>query len=153
MMSGNGQAATVWGCAVEGKPSAMLQAALRSLRRNGSEPDALPTCGGEPCDWVRQVADCLRDGRCQAAVLFCKDAGLACCVANKVPGVRAAAVWTVTQAKNARSRLGANLLIVEMEGRTFFECKEFLRLCRTGPAACPDGIACTLRELDGHAHR
>ena len=99
------------------------------------------------------MAECLRSGRCKTAVLFCNDAGLCFCVANKVPGVRAAAVWTVAQAARALSELGANLLVVEMAGRTYFECKELLRLCGDGAAACPPGVACVLQELDGHAHR
>lgn len=153
-MSGNGQVRPAWGYGVEGKPSAMLQAALRTLRRNGTPPQELPACDGPACDWVRRVAECLHDGTCRAAVLFCEDAGLACCVANKVPGVRAAAVWTVGQGRRAVERLGANLLVVETEGRTFYECKELLRLCcEHTPACCPPGVACTLQELDGHAHR
>src|SRR5262249_26885407 len=125
-MSGNGQSRCGWGYAVEGKPSTMLQVALRSVCRNGAGPEPLPECNGDACGWVRQVAECLRSGKCQAAVLFCSDAGLACCVANKVAGVRAAAVWTVAQAVRAMKMLGANLLIVEMADRTYFECRELL---------------------------
>jgi hypothetical protein len=152
-MNGNGHAQPSWGYAVEGKPSTTLQVALQALRRQGEEPRALPTCNGEPCTWVRQVADYLGSGECAHAVLFCEDAGLACCVANKVPGVRAAAVWTVAQAARAVTRLGANLLVVETDGRTYYECKEILRFCCNGAAACPPGVACVLEELDGHAHR
>src|SRR5438094_8319744 len=97
-MSGNGQSGCGWGYAVEGKPSTMLQVALRSMSRNGARPELLPEGNGDGCGWVRRVAECLRNGRCRAAVLFCSDAGLACCVANKVPGVRAAPVWAVDQA-------------------------------------------------------
>jgi hypothetical protein len=151
-MSGNGQTGYGWGYAVEGTPSTMLQVALRSVCRNGARPEPLPACNGDACGWVRQVAECLRSGRCRAAVLFCSDAGLACCVANKVPGVRAAAVWTVAQAVRAVQGLGANLLIAEMTDRTYFECREMLRLCQSG-VGCPDSVACLLQELDGHAHR
>jgi hypothetical protein len=151
-MNSNGQTEAGWGYAIEGQPSTMLQVALRAVYRNGHPPQVLPPCNGEICDWVRSVAECLRSGRCRAAVLFCRDACLACCVANKVPGVRAAAVWTVAQAQRALQRLGANLLVVEMAERTYFECKEMLRLCcqRT---ECPPGVARILQELDGHAHR
>jgi hypothetical protein len=151
-MSDNGQTALGWGYAVEGRPSTMLQVALRAVHRNGNKPQPMPECDGEACGWVRQVAECLRSGRCRTAVLFCRDACLACCVANKVPGVRAAAVWTVVQAARALEQLGANLLVVEMADRTYFECKELLRLCCDG-ADCPPGVACVLQELDGHAHR
>jgi hypothetical protein len=151
-MNGNGQTGPGWGYAVEGRPSMMLQVALRAVHRNGHQPQPLPECNGEACGWVRQVAECLRSGRCRTAVLFCRDACLACCVANKVPGVRAAAVWTVRQAARALEQLGANLLVVEMADRTYFECKELLRLCCDG-GVCPPAIACVLEELDGHAHR
>jgi hypothetical protein len=151
-MNRNGQTGSTWGYAVEGRPSMMLQVALRGLQRNGHSPQALPECNGETCDWIRQVADCLRSGRCRTAVLFCRDACLACCIANKVPGVRAAAVWTVSQVERALAQLGANLLVVEMADRTYFECKEMLRLCCDG-VKCPQNVACILQELDGHAHR
>ena len=153
-MATNGQAPARWGCGVEGKPSAMLRAALLSVRRNGSSPQSLPSCEGPTCDWARQVAECVRRGTCKAALVFCDDPGLTCCVANKVAGVRAVAVWTVEQARLAVARLGANLLAVECHGRTYFECRELMRLCEgCVNAVCPDGVACVLEELDSHAHR
>jgi len=64
------------------------------------------------------------------------------------------AIVTVAQAARAALTLGTNLAAVEMPGRTFFEVRQILRtLCLPGAAACPDGVALTLRELDGHAHR
>jgi hypothetical protein len=150
----NGQAGPYWGCAVEGKPATMLQAALRSLDREGARPQSLPECNGDSCSWVRRIAECLRNGSCRTAVLFCEDPGVACCVANKVKGVRAVAVWSLPQARRAVEHLGANLLVVETAGRTYYEFREFLRLCcQRMPAACPPGVACVLEELDGHAHR
>lgn len=151
-MNGNGQTESGWGYAVEGPPSTMLQFALQAVNRNGHSPQLLPECNGETCDWIRAVAECLRSKRCRTAVLFCRDPCLACCIANKVPGVRAAAVWSVVQAHRAMEQLGANLLVVEMTGRTYFECKELLRLCCEG-ADCPSSVAGILQELDGHAHR
>jgi hypothetical protein len=63
-------------------------------------------------------------------------------------------VWSVEQARLAVAKLGANLLIVERKGRTYFECRELLRLCEGCVSiVCPDGVACVLEELDGHAHR
>jgi hypothetical protein len=151
-MNSNGQTGSRWGYAVEGRPSTMLQIALRAIYRTGHSPQLLPECNGETCAWIRSVAECLRSGRCRTAVLFCRDACLACCIANKVPGVRAAAVGTVAQAERALEQLGANLLVVESANCTYFECKEILRLCCEG-AECPPRIACLLQELDGHAHR
>jgi hypothetical protein len=149
-MNGNGRTPMGWAYAVEGKPTTMLDIALRSYR---NQPLRLPDCQGETCTWVRDLAACLADGECRVAVLFCADPCLACCVANKVPGVRAAAVDSVSQAMRALRNVGANLLVVEMAGRTYYECRELLRLCQEQASACPPGLACVLQELDGHAHR
>ena len=88
-----------------------------------------------------------------AAGLADQPAGLACCVANKVPGLRAVPVTTLQQAARATLNLAANLLVVEMPGRTFFEIRQTLRTLINLTHPCPDGVACTLTELDGHAHR
>jgi hypothetical protein len=85
-------------------------------------------------------------------IVFCRDASLVCCIANKVPGVRAAAVISVAQSKRARETLGPNLFAVETPGPTFHELRQIVRAA-TAPASCPTEIAKTLQELDGHAHR
>jgi ribose 5-phosphate isomerase RpiB len=92
-------------------------------------------------------------GECSGGVLFCADPGLACCVANKVPGLRAVAVASVAQAARATLTLAANLLVVEMPGRTFFEIRQILRTLAECTRDCPDGVACTLREMESHANR
>ena len=98
------------------------------------------------------MAECVARGDCCGGVVFCQDTSLICCVANKLPGLRAAPVSTIAQAARATLTLGANLLAVEAPGRTYFELRQMVRLlCASG--ACPDGPAATLRELDGHAHR
>src|SRR4051812_45086127 len=135
-MSGNGQAVECWGFALQGQAPPMLQAALRSVLRTTAPPAPLPACNGDACHWVRAVADCLARGECHRAVLFCDDTAVACCVANKVPGVRAAAAHSLVQAMQALSRLGANLLIAETAGRTYFEFAQLLRLCCAGDP-CP----------------
>jgi hypothetical protein len=133
----------------------MVECAVRAVRREGLVVREWPAPGRElTCRWARAVAECVAAGECSGGVLFCADPGLVCCVANKVPGLRAAAVATVQQAARATLSLAANLLVVEMPGRTFFELRQILRtLCVARRPLCPDGVACTLRELDGHAHR
>jgi hypothetical protein len=150
-MNAKGQASAGCGYAIQGQPAPMLEVALQAMRRTGSVPQPLPACSGSTCAWVRNIAECLGRQTCGAAVLFCDDPELACCVANKFAGIRAASVSSVSQANRALVDLGANLLIVEMVGRTYFEFKALLALA--GSAACPPGIACALTELDGHAHR
>jgi hypothetical protein len=141
------------GLALERQPPLMLELAIESLRREGLKLVALGRCDGEPCSWVRAVADCLKRGECRSAVVFCGGIEIAACISNKVSGIRAASVDSVSQAERAVHELGANVLIVDPVERTYFEFREILRLGVTAPLACPAGIACVLQELDGHAHR
>jgi hypothetical protein len=145
---------SLWGYAQD-RPHPLVQSAVRAVQRDGLVLKELAACNGEPaCRWARAVAECVARGECQGGVIFCQDPALACCVANKVAGLRAAAVTTVDQSGRAVLALGPNLVAVEMPGRTFFEIRQILRtLCVPGAARCPPGVACTLKELDGHAHR
>jgi ribose 5-phosphate isomerase RpiB len=143
-----------WGFAQE-RPHPTVQNAIKALERDGVAIVELQANGEPSCArWARAVADCIARGDCQGGVVFCEDPGLVCCVSNKLAGVRAAAVVTVAQAARATLSLGANLLAVEMPGRTFFEVRQIFRiLCAGGQPVCPPGVACTLEELDGNAHR
>jgi ribose 5-phosphate isomerase RpiB len=141
-----------WGCGQD-RPYPLVQSAVQALARDGLAVRSFPAADDLPCRWARAVAECLARGECAGGVLFCEDPGLAACVANKVGGVRAVSVCTVGQAARATLSLAANLLVVEMPGRTFFEIRQILRALCDNAAGCPDGVACTLRELDGHAHR
>jgi Ribose/Galactose Isomerase len=146
-------AAARWGFAQD-RPNPVVHSAVQAIEREGAPLKELQASGDEPCRWARAVAECVASGACQGGVLFCHDPGLVCCVANKLPGLRAAAVLTVAQAARATLQLGANLLAVEMPGRTFFEVRQILRtVCLPPVIVCPSGVACTLQELDGHAHR
>lgn len=141
------------GCAQDG-PYPLAESALQSLKREGVQLKEWSGLGdGLPCRWARALAECVAGGECAMGVIFSQDPGLCCCVANKVAGVRAVAVATVRQAAQATLTLGANLLAVEMPGRTYFEVRQILRLAATTSSGCPDGVASTLRELDGRAHR
>jgi ribose 5-phosphate isomerase RpiB len=146
--------ARAWGYAQD-RPYPLVGSAVQTLRRDGLSWKDLTLAGSEPpCQWARAVAECVARGDCRGGVVFCQDPGLVCCVANKVAGLRAAAAHTIDAAARATLTLGANLLIVEMPGRTFFEVRQILRIvCQPGQPACPPGVACALAELDGHAHR
>jgi hypothetical protein len=155
-MTGNGQALTASvpnGYGTD-RPHVLVECAVQALRREGLALRELPKAGESlPCRWARALAECVARGECAGGVVFCEDPGLVCCVANKVPGLRAVAVTTVSQAARATLTLAANLLAVEMPGRTFFEVRQILRTLCGAPQTCPDGVACTLRELESHAHR
>ena len=145
---------STWGYAQD-RPHPMVTSAIQAVRREGlGWKEMPPVTTGQDCRWARALAECIACGECGGGVVFCQDPGLVCCVANKVAGLRAAAVNTVAQAGRAVLTLGPNLVAVEMPGRTFFEIRQILRmLCTATVAACPPGVACTLQELDGHAHR
>ncbi len=143
-----------WGYA-EDSAHPLITSAAHALAREGIVLDMLPRPQGEEIGcWAKQVASCVVSGQCCGGVVFCCDPGLFCCIANKVPGLRAVSVATVHQAARATLTVGANLLAVEMPGRTYFEIRQILRtVCLGNDPCCPTGVACTLRELDGHAHR
>jgi hypothetical protein len=142
-----------WGYAQD-QPYPFVALAVLALGREGICVVELPGEGTDlPCRWSKAIAACVARGDCRGGVVFCDDPGLVCCVANKVSGLRAVAVSTIAQAARAIRTLNANLLAVEMPGRTFFEVRQILRTLCGCAAGCPDGVARTLGELDGHAHR
>jgi ribose 5-phosphate isomerase RpiB len=144
---------SAWGYAQD-RPNGVAQSAVQALKREGLELRELSaSASAEPCRWAQALAECVVRGECRGGIVFCDDPGLVCCVGNKLPGLRAAAVVTVSQAARAVLNIGANLVAVEAAGRTFHELRQILRTVCTANASCPDGLACTLKELDGHAHR
>src|SRR5207237_632294 len=79
------------------------------------------------------VAKFVAQGECKGSIVFCHDAGLLCCVANKLAGLRAVPVASAVQAARAGQFLGANLVATEVAGRTFFEIRQILRtICVPG---------------------
>jgi hypothetical protein len=136
------------------RPYPLVMPAVASLVREGFRLVEFTDVPADPaCRWSHTVATCIARNDFAAGVVFCEDPGLVCCVANKVPGLRAAAVTTIDQATRAARTLQANLLAVEMPGRTYFEMRQILRILCGIAGNCPEVVAGTLRELDGHAHR
>jgi hypothetical protein len=141
-----------WGFAQD-RPYPTVAPALLTLAREGLCVVEMPCSSDQPCRWSQAIAQCVARGDCRGGVIFCEDPGLVCCVANKVPGLRAIAIATISQATRAALTLNANLLAVEMPGRTYFEIRQILRTMCLSARSCPDSVASILQELDGHAHR
>ena len=95
--------ATTWGYATEQAAPPLLRLALEALRREKAPLVSLASCTGDPCGWVRGVAECLAKGQCRGALIFCASASPACCVANKVKGIRAAKIDTLNELEQATS--------------------------------------------------
>lgn len=138
-----------WGWADEAS-SGIVAAAVQALAREGVHLTALKNIA-DPITWSRETANAIEAEQLAGAVAFSGDPELIVCVANKTSGVRAAVVTGVRQATRARQKLGANMLAVEMPGRTVFEVRQILKQAVGGQ--CPEPLARVLQELDGHAHR
>jgi len=130
-----------------------VDAVVASLARDGvrlnQSPERKRAC---LAPWLRSIAAATvsYDG----TVLFCDDSILHCCLVNKLPGLRAAAVANAMQTSRALASLGCNFLIVEMPGRTYFEIRQILKTAATGKThGCPPEMAKILLEIEGHAHR
>ncbi len=132
----------------------LVTSAVNSVNREGIPFQELPALrDGEGGRWAKEEAADVAAGQCCGAVVFAGDPGLFCCIANKMPGLRAVAITTVLQAARATLTVGANLLVVEMPGRTFHEIRQILKMVATGhPPQCPPTMANLLQEIDGHAH-
>lgn len=142
----------IWGCGQD-EDYAVVATALSVLRREQIEFRDFCRKDSEMTIWCKEVSVWVTTGHCQGMVVFSRQPGLICCLANKIPGVRAVPVSTMRQAANATMEVGANLLAIEMPGRTFFEIRQILRLVvEIGTPSCPTPLAKTLTELDGYAH-
>jgi hypothetical protein len=139
---------TSWGYALDRQAPTPLRLALGELRRQGAEFIELAGCNGDPCGWVKGVAECLQARRCRGALIFCASASAACLIANKVAGIRAAKVDSVSECEAALLGIAANVLIIDPIKKTFYEFKEMFRLCLTIDSPCPPGVACVIDELE-----
>lgn len=137
-------AASKWFLALE-KSDASIVAAIQAMEREGIVFHRLDAP-------ARKLAETLV-ANFNGGVVFTSDPATVACVANKVAGVRAAMVGNAAQASRAKKNLGANLYAVEIAGPSFFEVRQILRILVTGSTSCPESLAKTLGELDGHAHR
>lgn len=141
-----------WGFGQE-RPYPLIQSALQSLQREGITFRPFEEKDGLLCHWAKALAECIARGECQGGVILSDDPNLICCVANKVPGIRGAAVHSIQGAARATLNMGANLLAVEMPGRTWFEIRQILRLACSTTQPCPGDLATTLSQIDGQSHQ
>jgi len=139
-------------CYVQEKPDAIVASAVQALTRDGIKLAVL-CIAGAPVPWARVAAEAILRAEHAGGILFCGDAAVAACIANKMSGLRAAAVGSVAQAARVKKNLGANVFAIEVPGPTFFELRQILKTIATGAPGCPPKIADILKELDGHAPR
>jgi len=133
----------------------IVASVAQALKREGLGFEKVQLEGHDlACRWARALAEFVQRRRSGGALAFCQDAGMVCCVANKVAGVRAMVAGGIRQDANVLTMLGANLVCIEIAGRTFFELKQLVRaVCSTDQPACSGELARVIEELEGHAHR
>ena len=144
-----------WGYVLE-RPFPLAGSVMQALQRDGVNLQELyiprqseAECETLACGLARHAAQVVSRGDSWGAILFCLDPLLVCCVANKVKGIRAAALVSPAQAKRAVNGLGVNLLALEIGKLTFFELRQIIRSICGSPPACPGTVAGILKELEG----
>jgi hypothetical protein len=141
-----------WGIAVEA-PSPVVAAAIQALLQDGRMLTVMEYVRGDVVDWIRSIAHQVVQRQAPGAVVVSEQPSLAACIANKVPGMRAASVSQTSEIGALKAVLSPNLFALTAAGRTFFELRQMLKLATASPPACPESTAKVLKELDGHAHR
>jgi ribose 5-phosphate isomerase RpiB len=148
-----------WGFLSE-HPDPVVSNVIQSLKRDGVDlreiqASAVPAneqCEAAACSLARRAADTVTAGECKGVVIFCRDPGLTCCIANKVKGIRATAVASYAQAQRAANGLGANVLAFEPGKMTFFEMRQILRCVCGSATCCSEVVAQVIQELEGPCH-
>ena len=142
------------------RPNSVVSNVVQALKRDGVDlleiqASTVPTneeCETSACGLARRAAEIVTAGKCKGVVIFGSDPGLACCIANKVRGIRATAVASAAQAQRAINGLGANVLAFEPGKMTFFEMRQILRCVCGSAMSCSKVVAQVIQELEGPCH-
>jgi len=109
---------------------ALKQQLINELRAEGYEPDDLGTYSTESTDYpdfAHAVARAVADHVADVGIVI-DGAGVGSAMtANKVPGVRAAACYSVEVARNSREHNGANVLTLGSKTITNEQMREIVR--------------------------
>lgn len=112
---------------------------LRSLSNTGVNVEQLARTGMKTV--VSELADQVRKNG-SLALLFTEQTLAAVCLANRFPGVRAAAGGCVPSVEKAQKAIGVNLLVVNPRGKSASELENIVKtFCRNGSPACPELLA------------
>jgi ribose 5-phosphate isomerase RpiB len=148
-----------WGFLSE-RSDPVVSNVVQALKRDGVDLQEIQAsavrtdgkCETAACGLARRAAEIVTAGECKGVVIFGSDPGLACCIANKVQGIRATAVASAAQAGRAVNGLGANVLTFELGKMTFFEMRQILRCVCGSATCCSEVVAQVIQELEGPCH-
>jgi hypothetical protein len=93
---------------------------------------------------IQEISETVtKDGR--LGLLLCGRPDVACCLANRRPGVRAAVVRDRDEVAAAIANLGVNLLVVDPARRSLFQLGQIVKpFLVAGSAKCPPALAAQL---------
>ncbi len=92
---------------------AMKEAIKKFLKESGRDVVDFGTSSTQPVDYPdisEKVANAVSEGECGTGIVIDGGGFASAIVCNKVPGVYAAVCWDTLMAREARSKVGANLL-------------------------------------------
>ena len=104
-------------------------AVVEELKKRGMEVELHGPLKGESSQWADvavEVAECVAEGKCDQAVLFCWTGTGVSMAANKVPGIRAALCTDAETARGARQWNHANVLVMSLRLASDVVAKEIL---------------------------
>ena len=127
-----------WAAIVVSK-TAVVEQAVDDLTRTGGVEMARQLVGT-----IKEAVETAVSGLCRAetagVVIFASNPERVVCLANRNCRIRAAAVADIQALKSARCQIGANLICIDPEGRSYFELRRLLQELTTGePPQVPDG--------------
>lgn len=114
----------------------MKSALIRRLRSAGHRVLDAGTFSPEPCDYPvigAKVARAVAQGRAERGILLCKSGAGMGIVANKFPGVRAVAAFSLAAAVHSRRHNDANVLVLGAERLSGEKAKKILAAWLAAP--------------------
>jgi ribose 5-phosphate isomerase B len=111
---------------------------VRDLEQAGHQVvdcGAFDTAPSDYPDFARAVAEAIREGRAERAILVCGSGVGASVAANKVPGIRAALCYDKASARNSREHNDSNILTLGGRLLTATQAEETLRVWLATPFA------------------
>lgn len=139
------------GVAVE-QADGIVSGVVSALQKEGLSFQTWAPKGSNLAGWAWSLGLLVKETN-QTGIALVSDPALVACVAAKVAGVRPAQVLSALQVTRAMKGFGANLLAIEMPGRTFFELKQILRAAAATIPGSAAELERVFKEIDGHAHR
>lgn len=87
---------------------------------------------GTPAEAAKQAVSAICRGEAAGVVAFADQPELVACLVNRHAAIRAAVVSTVPQIVSVKRELGANVLVIRPQQKSFFELRNLVLACTAG---------------------